>query len=45
MSSAEFKLIMQKLEEIEEQVSNIDPPGHFTVIILLLAIAFKVGAC
>ena len=43
MNSAKFTLIMNKLEEIEQKIK--EPPGHFWILILLLLIAHKIGAC
>ena len=43
MDSKEFKLIMQRLDEIEAKIK--DPPGHFFIIVMLIVIMHYVGAC
>lgn len=40
MSSAEFKQIMDRLDEVEGKI-----PGHFWIIVMLLIIMHSIGAC
>ena len=38
----EFGRLYEKIEEVENEAAS---KGHFCIIILLLLIAFKIGAC
>jgi hypothetical protein len=38
-----FDDLSKKIDDLSKRIQ--DPPGHFWIILLLLAIATKVGAC
>lgn len=38
--------LQQEFRSLRAQIARIpDPPGHFWILLLLLLIAFKTGAC
>lgn len=45
MNKSEFDLIMIRLDEIEQKIKDIDPPGHFFIIVMLIIIMQHIGAC
>jgi len=43
MNSSEYNEIIKRLRDIEKKIQP--PPGHFWILILLIAIAIKTQAC
>jgi hypothetical protein len=41
----DISALMNKIDNLEKKIDEIDPPGHFFIILMLLVIMSHIGAC